>query len=110
MRKLGDIEKAIADFNQTLKIDPKFVDAYYNRGLAYFKQRNPQAAIADFNQALKINPNLADAYANRGLSQYALGDKRTAVADLQQAARLFRQQGNTQGYQQTQVLIQQVQQ
>ncbi len=37
-------------------------------------------------------------------------DKRNAVADIQQAARLFRQQGNTQGYQKTQILLQQIQQ
>ncbi|AFZ23529.1 tetratricopeptide repeat protein [Cylindrospermum stagnale PCC 7417] len=101
---------AIADFNQTLRIDPQSVDAYYNRGLAYFKQRNPQAAIKDFNQAIRINRNLADAYGNRGLAQYTLGDQTSAIADLEQAARLFRQQGNTQSYQQTQTLIQQVRQ
>ncbi len=58
---------------------------------------------------MNINPNLADAYGNRGLAQYALGDKHSAVADLQQAASLFQQQGNTQGYQRTQVLLQRFQ-
>ncbi len=67
-------------------------------------------AYADFNLALKINPNLADAYGNRGLAEYALGDRKSAITDLQQAASLFQQEGDTQRYQQTQTLLQQIQQ
>ena len=108
--ELGNIQAAIKDFNQTIKIDPKSVDAYYNRGLANFKQGNHKLALADFSSAIKINPNLADAYGNRGLAEYALGNKRNAVTDLQQAASLFQQQGNTNGYRDTQSILQQIQQ
>ncbi|MEH2242619.1 tetratricopeptide repeat protein [Nostoc sp.] len=107
--ELGDFQKAIADFNQTVKIDPTSQDGYYNLGLAHFRQGNHQQAIADFNQALQINPSLADAYGNRGLAKYALGDSKSAVTDLQSAARLFLKKGDTQAYEQTQALIQQVQ-
>ncbi|MEH2122587.1 tetratricopeptide repeat protein [Nostoc sp.] len=114
--ELGDFQKAIADFNQTVKIDPTSQDGYYNLGLAHFRQGNHQQVIpsdsfanANFNQALKINPNLADAYGNRGLAKYALGDSKSAITDLQEAARLFLKKGDTQAYQQTQALIQQVQ-
>ena len=108
--QLGDFQKAIADFNQTIKIEPTSPDGYYNLGLANYKQGNHKQAVVNFNSALNRNPNLADAYGNRGLAQYALGDNKSAVADLNQAASLFQQQGNTQGYQQTQALIQQIQQ
>lgn len=92
-----------------MKIDPTSQDGYYNLGLAHFRQGNHQQAIANFNQALKINPNLADAYGNRGLAKYALGDSKSAVTDLQSTAKLFLKKGDTQAYQQTQALIQQVQ-
>ncbi|MBW4625005.1 MAG: tetratricopeptide repeat protein [Brasilonema octagenarum HA4186-MV1] len=106
---MGDFRKAIADFNQIIKIDPTSPDGYYNLGLANFKHGNDKQAVANFNSALNRNPNLADAYGNRGLAQYALGDNKNAVADLKQAANLFQQQGNIQGYQQTLNLLQQIQ-
>jgi tetratricopeptide (TPR) repeat protein len=105
---LGNFSAAVSDFNQTLKIEPEFVDAYYNRGLIYYQRGNHKKAIVDFNQALKYNPKLADAYGNRGLANYALGDKRNAVADLRQAATLFRQQGDNQRYQLTLGILNQV--
>ncbi len=62
----GNIKAAIADFNQTVKIDPTFVDGYYNLGLLNYRQGNHKQAVAQLNQALNINPKLADAYGNRG--------------------------------------------
>ncbi|WP_256090884.1 MULTISPECIES: hypothetical protein [Nostoc] len=38
------------------------------------------------------------------------GDRKSAITDLQQAAILFQQEGDTQRYQQTQTLFQQIQQ
>jgi tetratricopeptide (TPR) repeat protein len=51
---------AITDFNQAIKIDPKYVDGYYNLGLIDFRQGNHKQAIVKFNQALSINPQLPD--------------------------------------------------
>ena len=33
--RLGDQAQAIADFTRALELDPNFVQAFYNRGLAY---------------------------------------------------------------------------
>src|SRR5579871_6890675 len=32
--KLGDYERAIADFSASIRIDPKYIRAYFNRALA----------------------------------------------------------------------------
>ena len=116
-KKLGRIQAVITDFTQVLRIDLKSVDAYFNKSFLNYRQGNHKLAIpsesfanADFNQALQINPNLADAYGNRGLAEYALGDRKSAITDLQQAASLFQGEGDTQRYQQTQALLQQIQQ
>ncbi len=103
--RLGDDQGAIADFNKAIEINPNYALAYSNRGNARSFLGDKQGAIADYNSAIKINPNYAGAYGNRGLARYLLGDKQGAITDLQKAAELFRQQGNTQLYQQTLELI-----
>jgi tetratricopeptide (TPR) repeat protein len=34
----GDYDRAIADFDQAIHLDPKFKPAYYNRSVAYEKK------------------------------------------------------------------------
>ncbi|MEI6444370.1 MAG: tetratricopeptide repeat protein, partial [Nostocales cyanobacterium ELA583] len=78
----------IQDYNQALKINPNYADAYYNRGLTRDDLGDKQAAIQDYNQALKINPNYADAYNNRGILRAKLGDKQGAIQDYNQALKI----------------------
>jgi tetratricopeptide (TPR) repeat protein len=66
----GEWDKAIADFDLALTLDPHSAPAFYNRGLAHIAKGDLIAAIADFNQAIALNPKLAEAYANRGSAHY----------------------------------------
>ncbi|WP_260446805.1 tetratricopeptide repeat-containing serine protease family protein [Nostoc sp. 2RC] len=81
----GDFKGAIANYTTAIKLNPKYLDAYNNRGLARYNLGDFQGAIDDFNQALKINSKDADAYNNRGLARSALGDKKSAIADYNRA-------------------------
>ncbi len=47
----GDFDKAIADFSEAIRLDPKDADAYFNRGRAYEKKGETERARADFDQA-----------------------------------------------------------
>lgn len=47
---------AINDFNQALKIDPKFVKAYINRGMELYANSDYDAALADIKKALETEP------------------------------------------------------
>jgi Flp pilus assembly protein TadD len=60
----GDLEGAIVDFDQALRIKPKLVGAYNNRGVARKGEGNIDGAPADFDQALRLDPRLAEAYNN----------------------------------------------
>ncbi|NEQ68371.1 MAG: tetratricopeptide repeat protein [Symploca sp. SIO2D2] len=50
----GKLDQAIADYNRALKINPKFAEAYHNRGGAYHNKGELEQAIADYTQAFKI--------------------------------------------------------
>lgn len=60
----GDLEGALRDFNEAIRIDPSAGDGWYNRGVIYRKKGLRDLAIADFRRALRINPNDTDAIKN----------------------------------------------
>ncbi len=84
----GKHDEAEKYFSMTLKIDPNFVEAYYNRGIVYYYKGEHDRAIDDFNQAIKLNPNLADAYNNRGAAYGGKGEHDRAIDDFNQAIKL----------------------
>ena len=84
----GDSARAIADFDQAIRLDPKDSLAFHNRGLAYRSKGDLAHAIADFDESIRIDPKFARAYYNRGLVYGKKGDSRRAVADFQEAMRL----------------------
>jgi tetratricopeptide (TPR) repeat protein len=40
-----DFDKALADYEQAIRINPGYAPTYYNRGLAYFERRDYDRAI-----------------------------------------------------------------
>src|SRR5947209_6326459 len=45
--------KALTDYDQTLKLDPRMAEAWQNRGIIHFKLAHIGEAISDFDQFLK---------------------------------------------------------
>jgi lipoprotein NlpI len=81
----GDHDKAIADFDEALKLEPKNASVYNNRGNARSDKGEGDAAMADFEAALKINPRYAAAYFNRGNALAATGETDRALKDYDAA-------------------------
>jgi tetratricopeptide (TPR) repeat protein len=77
----GDLDRAIADYTEAIRLDTKYAVAYYNRAIAYKAKGNLDRAIADYNQAIRLNPNDALAYDYRGYAYQAQGDLDRAIAD-----------------------------
>ena len=56
----GEYDRAIADYNQAIRLDPKGAKAYYNRGMAWDKKRSLKAALADFKMHSQLAPSDPD--------------------------------------------------
>jgi tetratricopeptide (TPR) repeat protein len=83
--KNGDLNKAIVDLNQAIKMKPDFEFAYTNRGEIYLSQKNYTQAIADFTVAISINPKFAKALYNRFIAYFEKGNYEEAVSDHNRA-------------------------
>ncbi len=81
-------DEAIVEFDEAVRLDPKYAQAYIDRGLAYSRKGDPDRAIADYNEALRLDPKLAMAYAGRGHAYAKKGDLVRAFADCEEALRL----------------------
>jgi tetratricopeptide (TPR) repeat protein/serine/threonine protein kinase len=77
-----EYEKALADFDRALTIDPLNVVALRNRGCTYNEQRRFDLAVHDFDAAIRLQPNdHPAAYNNRGLAYLVSGDFEKAIRD-----------------------------
>ena len=50
----GDLDAAIADFDQAIQLDPKFSAAYIDRGIVFYRLRKFDRAFADIARAKRI--------------------------------------------------------
>ena len=67
-KEMGDLDKALADFNRSIQVDPLYENAYVDRGIVYCLRGQFDLAIPDFNKALQLKPVYFDARFNRGLA------------------------------------------
>jgi tetratricopeptide (TPR) repeat protein len=65
-----DMGRAIADFNEAIRLDANDHNAYYCRGLAYGEQNKYDQAINDFTAAIRLCPKFARPYCNRALALF----------------------------------------
>jgi tetratricopeptide (TPR) repeat protein len=84
----GDLGGAIADYDEAIRLNPRFAMAYNNRGNMRYKKGDVAGAVGDYDQAIGLNPHQAQAYSNRGSGRATLGDLGGAIADFGEAIRL----------------------
>src|SRR5262245_45229481 len=64
LKQRGELERAIAEFDQAIELNPRLADAWCNRGSAYYFNGDPDRAMADFNQAIALDPRHSMAHFN----------------------------------------------
>jgi tetratricopeptide (TPR) repeat protein len=81
----GVPDRAIPDFDQSIRIEPDHAPSYSNRGIAYSKRGDFELAIRDFDKAIGLNPNNPQVYLNRGSAYGRRCNTDQALADFEQA-------------------------
>ena len=87
-QNLGRYDEALADYGQTIRLNPQYAAAYVNRGNTCKNLGRIDEALADYGQAIRLNPELAQAYNNRGHTYKNLGRIDEALADLNKAIQI----------------------
>ncbi len=83
----GRFDKAIRDYDEAIRLDPRNVLAYNNRGNAYVRKGQYEQAFADLNEALRLLPQWPETWNNRGNAYNQIGRYDDAIADLDEAIR-----------------------
>jgi lipoprotein NlpI len=84
----GAYSLAIKDFDASIRLNPKDVEAYNNRCWARTVIGDLQSALRDCNEALRLRPNFVDALDSRGLVNLKSGQAKNAIADFDAALRI----------------------
>jgi tetratricopeptide (TPR) repeat protein len=65
---LKDYDRAIASFDEAIKLDPMYTAALNSRGFTYEAKGQHDRAIADYDQAIGLDPKFVAAFINRGMA------------------------------------------
>ena len=85
---LGDYDKAIADFDAAIRLNPETAINYLDRGLAKEVLGEKSAAKADFEKAMGINGDLVEDYYKDGRGKNDGGAYEAAMVSFDKAIRL----------------------
>jgi tetratricopeptide (TPR) repeat protein len=66
--RLGDYEKSIADYDDSLKLAPEDPWSLYGRGIAKLRRQKTVEGQADLASATKLMPSVGDEFARRGIN------------------------------------------
>src|SRR6266571_5310400 len=85
---LKQYPKALAAYEQALRLDPNYVFAYSCKGNTLNGLKRYEEALAAFEQAIRLNPNDAVAYNSKGYILNKLNRKREAELAYDKARQL----------------------
>ena len=84
-----DLDRAIADYDLAIRLDPQYAVAYNNRCWARaIAGRNLPRALSDCDQALRLRPNYANTMDSRGFVHLRLGRLDDAIVEYDAALKL----------------------
>lgn len=81
----GDLDGALSNYTEALRLNPSMASIYNNRGNIYRDKGDYDRAIDDYDQAIKLGFNEADPYASRGWIYQQKGDVVRARDDFEMA-------------------------
>ena len=84
-RLMGKYERALADFDRAIGLDPKYAWAIASAARPTGSMGEYERALADFDRAIALDPKNAWAIASRGETYRQKGEYERALADFDQA-------------------------
>lgn len=87
---LAQYDRSLADLDEAILEDPKFVLAYISRAEAYLSKGDDEKALADLEQALSLDPKQASAYLLRARYYKHKSKNELALKDFNKAISLDR--------------------
>jgi tetratricopeptide (TPR) repeat protein len=79
---------AIAAYQQAIKLQPKFPEAWNNMGYCYRRLKQYDKALDAYRQALSLKPDFAYAHEYSGRTYLAMGNKDAALREYEILKRL----------------------
>lgn len=79
---------ALANYSIAIYLNPKFVNAFINRGLVRGALQDVNGALIDLDQALLLQPNNTAALLNRGVTYGGLNKPSLAIQDFNKAIQI----------------------
>jgi tetratricopeptide (TPR) repeat protein len=86
--KKGDLDKAISDFSDAIRLGSKDPGVYTGRGAALHMNGELDDAIKDYTEAIRLDATKPAAYTARGIAWYVKGELDNAINDYTRAIQL----------------------
>src|SRR5262245_50574569 len=83
-----DLEGAIVEYREAIRLDPKLATPHYNLGNALYDKKDLESAILEFREAIRFDPKLASAHNNLGSALKEKGDLDGTIACYKKAVEL----------------------
>ncbi len=80
--------EAKKSFDQAIKADRKFADAFNNRGVVFYEERKYGAAVKEYRRAIAIDSTSASFFSNLGAALFAKREFEPAVLAYEKAVQL----------------------
>ncbi|MFZ0668751.1 MAG: tetratricopeptide repeat protein, partial [Pseudolabrys sp.] len=84
----GEYDRAIQEYDQSIKLNPDYGNAFANRAATYQITGEYERAARDYDEAIRLKPTLESAWNGRCWSRAVVGELQAALADCNEALRL----------------------
>ncbi len=89
-QQYGDQDRAIEEYNEAIKLDSTYYQAYYNLGYIYVNEiKDYKMAVDYFSNAIECDSTAHKAFYNRGFTYELMGQYKLAEADYRKALKIL---------------------
>lgn len=88
-RKKGDYQKALAEYNEALRLRKNIAKPHHGIGLAYQAQGKHNQAIDEYKKAINIDSDYIFAYNDMGMAYLTIGQYNDAASAFKKAVQVY---------------------